>query len=165
MSTKINDSLSFKGIDLNSISNPVEGQIARDITDSYLKVYSAEQELWTLVGNVSIPLELAGAKIIKTSTQTLPSQAPGNDTKITFDATEDYNFGNAVTWDNINNRFVFTRDAFGKFQGTVEYAVNSTGQRRAIINGLKESVDDFQKSIKGSTAQDVMNLVMVTDIS
>lgn len=35
-------------------------------------------------------------------------------------------------------------------------------QRRAIINGLKESVDDFQKSIKGSTAQDVMNLVMVT---
>lgn len=35
-------------------------------------------------------------------------------------------------------------------------------QRRAIINGLKESVDDFQKSIKGSTAHDVMNLVMVT---
>lgn len=35
-------------------------------------------------------------------------------------------------------------------------------QRRAIINGLSESVDDFQKTIKGSTAHDVMNLVMVT---
>jgi regulator of protease activity HflC (stomatin/prohibitin superfamily) len=35
-------------------------------------------------------------------------------------------------------------------------------QRRAIINGLKESVDDFQKSIKDSTSHDVINLVMVT---
>lgn len=35
-------------------------------------------------------------------------------------------------------------------------------QRRAIINGLKESVDDFQKSIQGSTSHDVINLVMVT---
>jgi regulator of protease activity HflC (stomatin/prohibitin superfamily) len=35
-------------------------------------------------------------------------------------------------------------------------------QRIAIINGLRESVDDFKKSIQGSTAQDVMNLVLLT---
>lgn len=35
-------------------------------------------------------------------------------------------------------------------------------QRMAIIEGLKESVDDFQKSIPGSSAQDVMNLVLMT---
>jgi len=35
-------------------------------------------------------------------------------------------------------------------------------QRMAIIDGLKESVDDFQKSIPGSSPQDVMNLVLMT---
>jgi regulator of protease activity HflC (stomatin/prohibitin superfamily) len=35
-------------------------------------------------------------------------------------------------------------------------------QRKAIIEGLRESVDDFQKSIKGSSPQDVMNLVLLT---
>ncbi len=35
-------------------------------------------------------------------------------------------------------------------------------QRMAIIDGLRSSVDEFQKSIPGATAQDVMNLVMIT---
>ncbi|MEI6462220.1 MAG: SPFH domain-containing protein [bacterium] len=35
-------------------------------------------------------------------------------------------------------------------------------QRKAIIEGLRESVDEFQKSIQGSTPQDVMNLVLLT---
>lgn len=35
-------------------------------------------------------------------------------------------------------------------------------QRRAIIEGLKTSVTDFQQSVEGSTAQDVMNLVLMT---
>lgn len=35
-------------------------------------------------------------------------------------------------------------------------------QRKAIIGGLRESVDDFQKSIPGSSANDVMNLVLLT---
>jgi len=35
-------------------------------------------------------------------------------------------------------------------------------QRKAIIEGLKESVENFQSSIHGSTAQDVMNLVLMT---
>jgi len=35
-------------------------------------------------------------------------------------------------------------------------------QRRAIVDGLRDSVDEFQKSVPGSTAQDVMNLVLMT---
>ncbi len=35
-------------------------------------------------------------------------------------------------------------------------------QRREIINGLQHSVEDFQKSIPGSSANDVMNLILVT---
>jgi regulator of protease activity HflC (stomatin/prohibitin superfamily) len=35
-------------------------------------------------------------------------------------------------------------------------------QRKAIINGLRESVDNFSSDVKGITAQDAMNLVMVT---
>lgn len=35
-------------------------------------------------------------------------------------------------------------------------------QRLAIINGLKESVEDFQEGIPGTSAQDVMNLVLMT---
>lgn len=35
-------------------------------------------------------------------------------------------------------------------------------QRLAIVNGLKESVEDFQSGIEGTSAQDVMNLVLMT---
>lgn len=35
-------------------------------------------------------------------------------------------------------------------------------QRKAIIDGLRESVDVFQRSVPGATAQDVMNLVLMT---
>lgn len=35
-------------------------------------------------------------------------------------------------------------------------------QRTAIVNGLRESVDEFQKTVSGATAQDVMNLVLMT---
>lgn len=35
-------------------------------------------------------------------------------------------------------------------------------QRRAIVDGLRESVDEFQKSIPGASPQDVMNLVLMT---
>ena len=36
------------------------------------------------------------------------------------------------------------------------------GQRRAIVEGLRESVDGFQRSIPGTSAQDVMNLILMT---
>ena len=35
-------------------------------------------------------------------------------------------------------------------------------QRKAIVEGLRDSVDDFRKGVPGSTAQDVMNLVLMT---
>jgi regulator of protease activity HflC (stomatin/prohibitin superfamily) len=35
-------------------------------------------------------------------------------------------------------------------------------QRKAIVDGLRESVDDFQRSVPGATAHDVMNLVLMT---
>lgn len=35
-------------------------------------------------------------------------------------------------------------------------------QRRAIVNGLKESVTEFQTNVQGTSAQDVMNLVLMT---
>lgn len=35
-------------------------------------------------------------------------------------------------------------------------------QRKAIINGLKESVENFNSSISGTNANDVMNLVLMT---
>lgn len=35
-------------------------------------------------------------------------------------------------------------------------------QRRAIIEGLKDSVENFAKTVEGTNAQDVMNLVMMT---
>lgn len=35
-------------------------------------------------------------------------------------------------------------------------------QRKAIISGLKESVEDFAKTVPGSTPQDVMQLVLMT---
>lgn len=35
-------------------------------------------------------------------------------------------------------------------------------QRMAIVNGLKESVEAFQKGIPGATPQDVMNMILLT---
>lgn len=35
-------------------------------------------------------------------------------------------------------------------------------QRKAIIEGLKDSVENFQTTVKGSTSQDVMTLVLLT---
>lgn len=35
-------------------------------------------------------------------------------------------------------------------------------QRTAIVNGLKESVSEFQNDVEGTSAQDVMNLVLMT---
>ena len=35
-------------------------------------------------------------------------------------------------------------------------------QRRAIVDGLRESVQEFQEGVPGTTAQDVMSLVLIT---
>ena len=36
------------------------------------------------------------------------------------------------------------------------------GQRRAIVDGLRDSLDDFRKSIPSSSTQDVMSLILMT---
>src|SRR6266542_2060034 len=38
----------------------------------------------------------------------------------------------------------------------------SADQRKAIIDGLRESVELFQKGVEGSTAKDVMAMVLMT---
>lgn len=38
----------------------------------------------------------------------------------------------------------------------------TANQRKAIVDGLSQSVDDFQKSVSGVSAADIMNLVLVT---
>ena len=35
-------------------------------------------------------------------------------------------------------------------------------QRRAIVEGLRESVGEFQRTIEGTSATDVMNLILMT---
>ena len=35
-------------------------------------------------------------------------------------------------------------------------------QRKAIISGLKESIADFKEAVSGASADDVMNLVLLT---
>jgi regulator of protease activity HflC (stomatin/prohibitin superfamily) len=40
--------------------------------------------------------------------------------------------------------------------------IGIANQRKAIIDGLRDSVDEFQKSIPGTGATDVMNLVLIT---
>ena len=40
--------------------------------------------------------------------------------------------------------------------------IGIANQRIAIVNGLKESVEDFQKAIDGVSAKDVMSLVILT---
>lgn len=38
----------------------------------------------------------------------------------------------------------------------------TANQRKAIVDGLRQSVDEFQKAVSGVTAADIMNLVLVT---
>jgi hypothetical protein len=108
----------------------------------------------------SIQFNLAAAKAAKTATQSIPSQAAGADTKVTFDSSLDYNLGSAVTWDSANSRMVFTRPAFGYAQATIEFATNATGFRRGLIklNGTVISRD----SRSSATASAVTNAVADT---
>lgn len=38
----------------------------------------------------------------------------------------------------------------------------TANQRKAIIDGLSHSVEDFQKSVPGVSSADIMNLVLIT---
>jgi regulator of protease activity HflC (stomatin/prohibitin superfamily) len=59
-------------------------------------------------------------------------------------------------------RILKVKSAEAEAQSKALQGKGMADQRKAIIQGLKESVADFRESLPGSTEQDVLNLVMVT---
>lgn len=60
------------------------------------------------------------------------------------------------------DRILRVKSAEAEAQSKALQGKGIADQRKAIIEGLKESVEDFKNSIQDSTAQDVMNLVLIT---
>lgn len=59
-------------------------------------------------------------------------------------------------------RILKVKQAEAESQSKALQGEGIANQRKAIIEGLKQSVEDFQSSIKGSTSQDVMTVVLLT---
>jgi regulator of protease activity HflC (stomatin/prohibitin superfamily) len=59
-------------------------------------------------------------------------------------------------------RILTVKKAEGDAQSKELHGIGVANQRRAIIEGLRTSVDVFQKAIPGTTADDVMRLVLMT---
>jgi regulator of protease activity HflC (stomatin/prohibitin superfamily) len=59
-------------------------------------------------------------------------------------------------------RILAVKKAEGDAQSKELQGIGIANQRKAIIEGLKTSVDVFQKAIPGTTADDVMRLVLMT---
>ena len=60
------------------------------------------------------------------------------------------------------DRILKVKAAEGEAQSKALQGRGIADQRQAIIAGLRDSVDEFQKSVPGTTAKDVMNLVLMT---
>jgi regulator of protease activity HflC (stomatin/prohibitin superfamily) len=60
------------------------------------------------------------------------------------------------------DRILRVKAAEGDAQSKALQGRGIADQRQAIIAGLRDSVDEFQKSVPGTTARDVMNLVLMT---
>lgn len=60
------------------------------------------------------------------------------------------------------DRILRVKAAEGDAQSKALQGRGIADQRQAIIAGLRDSVDEFQKSVPGTTAKDVMNLVLMT---
>jgi hypothetical protein len=60
------------------------------------------------------------------------------------------------------DRILRVKAAEGEAQSKALQGKGIADQRRAIVAGLRDSVDEFRKSVPGTTAQDVMNLVLMT---
>jgi regulator of protease activity HflC (stomatin/prohibitin superfamily) len=60
------------------------------------------------------------------------------------------------------NKLLLVKQAEAEAESKRLQGEGIANQRRAIIMGLKESVEDFAKSVEGSTPQDVMQLVLMT---
>jgi regulator of protease activity HflC (stomatin/prohibitin superfamily) len=59
-------------------------------------------------------------------------------------------------------RILKVKSAEGDAQSKALQGKGIADQRRAIIAGLRESVDEFRRSVPGTTPQDVMNVVLMT---
>jgi regulator of protease activity HflC (stomatin/prohibitin superfamily) len=60
------------------------------------------------------------------------------------------------------DRILKVKSAEAEAQSKALQGKGIADQRRAIVDGLRESVDEFQRSVPGATPQDVMNLVLMT---
>src|SRR5271163_480225 len=60
------------------------------------------------------------------------------------------------------NKLLLVKQAEAEAESKRLQGEGIANQRRAIITGLKESVEDFAKTVEGSTPQDVMQLVLMT---
>ena len=59
-------------------------------------------------------------------------------------------------------RIIKVKSAEAEAQSKALQGKGIADQRRAIVDGLRDSVSEFQNSVHGTTAQDVMNLVLMT---
>ncbi len=59
-------------------------------------------------------------------------------------------------------RILRVKSAEAESQSKALQGQGIANQRKAIVDGLRESVHDFQNAVHGATAQDVMNLVLMT---
>jgi len=60
------------------------------------------------------------------------------------------------------NKLLLVKQAEAEAESKRLQGEGIANQRKAIIAGLKESVEDFQKVVEGTTARDVMTLVLLT---
>jgi len=60
------------------------------------------------------------------------------------------------------DRILKVKAAEGDAQSKALQGKGIADQRQAIVAGLRDSVDEFRKSVPGTTAKDVMNLVLMT---
>lgn len=59
-------------------------------------------------------------------------------------------------------RILKVKQAQGEAESKILQGKGIAGQRRAIVDGLRESVEEFQKGVPGATSSDVMQLVLMT---
>lgn len=60
------------------------------------------------------------------------------------------------------NRILLVKAAQAEAEANALHGKGVADQRRAIVEGLQQSVSEFQHAINGTTAADVMNIVMMT---
>jgi regulator of protease activity HflC (stomatin/prohibitin superfamily) len=60
------------------------------------------------------------------------------------------------------DRILKVKAAEGDAQSKALQGRGIADQRQAIVAGLRDSVDEFRRSVPGTTAKDVMNLVLMT---